>query len=98
MLGFPLTGVSGFRDDLDEPLVELVVGQNSSICKLDDMEDFRERIIADEIHEFVGRVLNPCHASSDSPATPTVPGHGRPTVSRRLTTVQAVVDEDQEDI
>ena len=50
LLGFPLTGVNGFRGDLDDPLLELtvptmfVIGQNSSMCTLDDMEDFRERI------------------------------------------------------
>lgn len=49
-LGFPLTGVNGFRGDLDDPLLEtnvptmFVIGQNSSMCTLDDMEDFRERI------------------------------------------------------
>lgn len=50
LLGFPLTGVNGFRGDLDDPLLEItvptmfVIGQNSSMCTLDDMEDFRERI------------------------------------------------------
>jgi regulatory NSL complex subunit 3 len=49
-LGFPLTGVNGFRGDLDDPLLEtqtptlFVIGQNSTMCTLDDMEDFRERI------------------------------------------------------
>ena len=50
LIGFPLTGVTGFRGDLDDPLLELtvptlfVIGQQSSMCTLDDMEDFRERI------------------------------------------------------
>lgn len=49
-IGFPLTGISGFRGDLDDPLLDttvptlFVIGQNSSMCTLDDMEDFRERM------------------------------------------------------
>ncbi|RWS13535.1 KAT8 regulatory NSL complex subunit 3-like protein [Dinothrombium tinctorium] len=68
-LGFPLTGINGFRGvsnsfarrtshnlsnlllkDLDDPLLEttvptlFVIGQNSTMSTLDDMEDFRERI------------------------------------------------------
>ncbi|KAI1280580.1 KAT8 regulatory NSL complex subunit 3 [Halotydeus destructor] len=53
-LGFPLTGLNGFRGDLDDPLLEItvpvlfVIGQNSTMCTLDDMEDFRERITKTE--------------------------------------------------
>ncbi|RWS30211.1 KAT8 regulatory NSL complex subunit 3-like protein [Leptotrombidium deliense] len=53
-LGFPLTGVNGFRGDLDDPLLEstvptlFVIGQNSTMSTLDDMEDFRERITKTE--------------------------------------------------
>lgn len=49
-LGFPITAVNGFRGDLDDPLLEtsvptlFIIGQNSTKCGLDDMEDFRERI------------------------------------------------------
>jgi len=53
-LGFPLTGINGFRGDLDDPLLEttvptlFVIGQNSTMSTIDDMEDFRERITKTE--------------------------------------------------
>ncbi|CAG2103699.1 unnamed protein product, partial [Medioppia subpectinata] len=53
-LGFPLTAINGFRGDLDDPLLEttvatlFVIGQNSTMATLDDMEDFRERITKTE--------------------------------------------------
>ena len=53
-LGFPLTGINGFRGDLDDPLLETTVptlffiGQNSTMSTIDDMEDFRERITKTE--------------------------------------------------
>jgi len=49
-LGFPLTGANGFRGDLDDPLLDttvptmFVIGQSSSRCTLDDIEDLRERM------------------------------------------------------
>ncbi|XP_074598500.1 KAT8 regulatory NSL complex subunit 3-like [Brevipalpus obovatus] len=49
-LGFPLTGVNGFRGDLDDPLLDttvatlFIIGQNSTMSSIDDMEDFRERM------------------------------------------------------
>ncbi|CAG2162103.1 unnamed protein product [Oppiella nova] len=53
-LGFPLTAINGFRGDLDDPLLDtsvatlFVIGQNSTMATLDDMEDFRERITKTE--------------------------------------------------
>lgn len=52
-LGFPLTGINGSRGDLDDPLLDsrvptlFVIGQNSYMCTMDDMEDFRERMKAE---------------------------------------------------
>lgn len=53
-LGFPLTGVNGFRGDLDDPLLDttvatmFIIGQNSTMSSIDDMEDFRERMVKAE--------------------------------------------------
>ncbi|KFM75217.1 KAT8 regulatory NSL complex subunit 3, partial [Stegodyphus mimosarum] len=52
-LGFPLTGVNGSRGDLDDPLLDskvptlFVVGQNATMCSIDDVEDFRSRMRAE---------------------------------------------------
>ena len=49
-LGFPLTGVTGYRGDVDDALLEsktptmFVVGQFSINCSVDDMEDLREKM------------------------------------------------------
>ncbi|XP_066278859.1 KAT8 regulatory NSL complex subunit 3-like isoform X2 [Branchiostoma lanceolatum] len=59
-LGFPFVGMEGGRGDIDDPVVELktptlfVVGQDSPICSVDDMEDFREKIKADNQLVVVG--------------------------------------------
>ncbi|KAI8477550.1 KAT8 regulatory NSL complex subunit 3, partial [Branchiostoma belcheri] len=69
-LGFPFVGMEGGRGDIDDPLLELktptlfVVGQDSPICSVDDMEDFREKIkadnqlVVDEISEYLGGILS----------------------------------------
>ncbi|GIY88183.1 KAT8 regulatory NSL complex subunit 3 [Caerostris darwini] len=52
-LGFPLTGVNGFRGDLNDPLLDsrvptlFIVGQNARMCSSDDIEDFRSRMRAE---------------------------------------------------
>lgn len=49
-LGFPLKGISGIRGDLDDPLLELtipiqfIIGENSVMTSIDEIEEFRERI------------------------------------------------------
>lgn len=50
--GFSLTGVNGSRGGLDDPLLDnkvptlFIVGQNSNMCSVDDIEDFRSRMRA----------------------------------------------------
>ena len=49
-LGFPHVGLDGPRGDVDDPLLDMttptlfVIGQNSSQCRIDDIEDMREKM------------------------------------------------------
>lgn len=51
-LGFPSKGIHGYRGDIDEPLFEcktptlFVIGQESSVCNQDDIENLREKMKA----------------------------------------------------
>ncbi|KAK3095377.1 hypothetical protein FSP39_013964 [Pinctada imbricata] len=63
-LGFPLTGISGNRGDLEDSLLEsktptmFVIGQHSTTASIDNMEDLRERMKAENNLLVVGGADN----------------------------------------
>ncbi|ELU09847.1 hypothetical protein CAPTEDRAFT_172948 [Capitella teleta] len=59
-LGFPLIGLKGTRGDCDDMLLDsrtptlFIVGQHATTCTVDDMEDFREKMKAENSLIVVG--------------------------------------------
>lgn len=59
-LGFPFTGVSGKRGDVDDPLFDsrrpilFIIGQTADLCSQDDLENMRERMRAETSLVIVG--------------------------------------------
>ncbi|XP_046562745.1 LOW QUALITY PROTEIN: KAT8 regulatory NSL complex subunit 3-like [Haliotis rubra] len=68
-LGFPFTGISGGRGDVEDPLLDsktptlFVVGQHSSVCEIDDIEDLREKMKAENGLLMVGGADNQLRVS-----------------------------------
>ncbi len=59
-LGFPFLGLNGGRGDIDDNLLEsktptlFVVGQHATTCGIDDIEDLREKMKAENSLIVVG--------------------------------------------
>ena len=59
-LGLPLLGINGLRGDVDDALLDsrtptlFVIGQQASTCNIDDLEDMREKMKAENSLLVVG--------------------------------------------
>ncbi|XP_023933273.1 KAT8 regulatory NSL complex subunit 3 [Lingula anatina] len=59
-LGFPFNGINGPRGDVDDPLLDsrtptlFVIGQHSTTCSIDDIEDLREKMKSENSLIVVG--------------------------------------------
>ena len=59
-LGFPFTGINGGRGDVDDTLLDsrtptlFIIGQHATSCSVDEMEDFREKMKAENSLIVVG--------------------------------------------